>query len=68
LETYDTALNQSSKPGKRLRIAATNILNINVSAANLETLGDAVVSWRRQLELEERAAKKKEVHYLFLFP
>uniref|UniRef100_A0A1J3IH98 Putative vacuolar protein sorting-associated protein 13A n=1 Tax=Noccaea caerulescens TaxID=107243 RepID=A0A1J3IH98_NOCCA len=60
LETYDTALNQSSKPGKRLRIAATNILNINVSAANLETLGDAVVSWRRQLELEERAAKMKE--------
>ncbi|CAH2036004.1 unnamed protein product [Thlaspi arvense] len=60
LETYDTALSQSSKPGKRLRIAATNILNINVSAANLETLGDAVVSWRRQLELEERAAKMKE--------
>ncbi|EOA39345.1 hypothetical protein CARUB_v10012395mg [Capsella rubella] len=60
LETYDTALNQSSKPGKRLRIAATNILNMNVSAANLETLGDAVVSWRRQLELEERAAKMKE--------
>ncbi|XP_010500318.2 PREDICTED: uncharacterized protein LOC104777719 [Camelina sativa] len=60
METYDTALNQSSKPGKRLRIAATNILNINVSAANLETLGDAVVSWRRQLELEERAAKMKE--------
>ncbi|CAE5959607.1 unnamed protein product [Arabidopsis arenosa] len=60
LETYDTALNQSSRPGKRLRIATTNILNINVSAANLETLGDAVVSWRRQLELEERAAKMKE--------
>ncbi|CAN8243432.1 unnamed protein product, partial [Cochlearia groenlandica] len=60
LETYDDALSQSSKPGKRLRIAATDILNVNVSAANLETLGDAVVSWRRQLELEERAAKLKE--------
>ncbi|CAN7131404.1 unnamed protein product [Brassica rapa subsp. narinosa] len=60
LETYDTALSQSSRPGKRLRIAATNILNLNVSAANLETLGDTVVSWRRQLELEERAAKMKE--------
>ncbi|XP_010524589.1 PREDICTED: uncharacterized protein LOC104802610 [Tarenaya hassleriana] len=60
LETYDTGLNQTSKPGKRVRIAATNILNINVSAANLETLGDVLVSWRRQLELEEKAAKKKQ--------
>ncbi|KAG2314342.1 hypothetical protein Bca52824_017464 [Brassica carinata] len=59
-ETYDTQLSQSSRPGKRLRIAATNILNLNVSAANLETLGDTVVSWRRQLELEERAAKMKD--------
>ncbi|KAJ0228735.1 Vacuolar protein sorting-associated protein 13 [Hirschfeldia incana] len=60
LETYDTQLSQSSRPGKRLRIAATNILNLNVSAANLETLGDTVVSWRRQLELEERAVKMKD--------
>lgn len=59
-ETYDTNVNQQSKLGKRLRVAATNIVNINISAANLETLVGTILSWRRQLELEQKAAKLNE--------
>ncbi|XVF38939.1 hypothetical protein REPUB_Repub20aG0145800 [Reevesia pubescens] len=56
-ETYDTNVNSPSRLGKRMRIAATNIVNINVSAANLDTLIDTILSWRRQLELEQKATK-----------
>ncbi|KAK8661863.1 hypothetical protein V6N13_091452 [Hibiscus sabdariffa] len=55
-ETYDADVN-SPRLGKRMRIAATNIVNINVSAANLETLVGTVLSWRRQLELEQKTNK-----------
>ncbi|XP_062178337.1 uncharacterized protein LOC133883124 isoform X2 [Alnus glutinosa] len=59
-ETYDTNVHQASKLGKRVRVAATNILNINVSAANLETFVGSILSWRKQLELEQKAAKLNE--------
>ncbi|KAG2726780.1 hypothetical protein I3760_01G128300 [Carya illinoinensis] len=59
-ETYDTNAHQPSRLGKRVRVAATNILNVNVSAANLETLVGSILSWRRQLELEQKAAKLNE--------
>ncbi|KAL5541456.1 hypothetical protein UlMin_009166 [Ulmus minor] len=59
-ETYDTNVNPPSKLGKRVRIAATNILNINVSAASLETFIGGILSWRRQLELEQKAIKLNE--------
>ncbi|KAK8671255.1 hypothetical protein V6N13_037855 [Hibiscus sabdariffa] len=55
-ETYDADVN-SPRLGKRMRIAATNIVNINVSAANLETLVGTILSWRRQLELEQKTNK-----------
>ncbi|KAK4798434.1 hypothetical protein SAY86_030760 [Trapa natans] len=57
LETYAT--NEHSTPliGKRVRISATSILNINVSAANLDMFGETAVSWRRIMELEDKAAK-----------
>ncbi|KAF3970469.1 hypothetical protein CMV_005848 [Castanea mollissima] len=59
-ETYDTNIHQPSKLGKRVRVAATSMLNINVSAANLETSVGSILSWRRQLELEKKAIKLNE--------
>ncbi|XP_017974971.1 PREDICTED: uncharacterized protein LOC18603726 [Theobroma cacao] len=56
-ETYEANVHAPSRLGKRMRIAATNILNINVSAANLDTLVETILSWRRQLELEQKATK-----------
>ena len=46
-----------------MRIAATNIVNINVSGANLDTLVETILSWRRQLELEQKATKLVEVNW-----
>ncbi|GAV71650.1 DUF946 domain-containing protein/DUF1162 domain-containing protein/Chorein_N domain-containing protein [Cephalotus follicularis] len=59
-ETYDTNIDAPSRLGKRLRVAATSILNINVSAANLETFVGTIISWRRQLELEQKATRHNE--------
>ncbi|KAF7837667.1 putative vacuolar protein sorting-associated protein 13A isoform A [Senna tora] len=56
-ETYHTNAHSPSGLGKRVRIASTNILNVNVSAANLESFVGSILSWRRQLELEH-----KDVH------
>ncbi|CAI9779714.1 unnamed protein product [Fraxinus pennsylvanica] len=56
-ETYDTNLHQPSGIGKRMRIAATSILNVNLSAANLDTLEQTIDSWKRQRELEEKAIR-----------
>lgn len=60
-ETYDTNVHSPSEFGKTVRIAATSILNINVSAANLETFVGSILSWRRQLDLEQKAKKINEV-------
>lgn len=60
-ETYETNLHPTPGLGKRVRIAATSVLNINVSAANLETFSEAMLSWRRQNELEQKASKTNEV-------
>ncbi|CAK9187594.1 unnamed protein product [Ilex paraguariensis] len=59
-ETYDTNLQPPSRLGKRARVAATSILNINISVANLDTFTDTVISWRRQRELEQKAIKQNE--------
>ncbi|KAM1171463.1 hypothetical protein ACFX2G_022182 [Malus domestica] len=59
-ETYGTNVHLPSKFGKTLRIAATSILNLNVSAAILETFIGSVLSWRKQLELEQKAMKISE--------
>ncbi|KAK3025351.1 hypothetical protein RJ639_043860, partial [Escallonia herrerae] len=60
-ETYDTNVHPPSRLGKRARIAATSTMNINLSAANLEAFTETVISWRRQRELEQKAAKLNEV-------
>ncbi|XP_057475541.1 uncharacterized protein LOC130763619 isoform X1 [Actinidia eriantha] len=54
-ETYDTTLQPPSRLGKRVRVAATSILNINITAANLDTFTETMVSWRRQRELSQKA-------------
>ncbi|XP_075085926.1 uncharacterized protein LOC107782497 [Nicotiana tabacum] len=59
-ETYETNLHPPSRVGTRVRVAATSILNINLSAANIDVLGQAVESWRKQRELEKKAIKIKE--------
>lgn len=46
-----------------MHIAATNIVNINVSAMNLDTLIETILSWRRQLELDQKATKLIEVRW-----
>ncbi|KAK1425949.1 hypothetical protein QVD17_14616 [Tagetes erecta] len=59
-ETYDTNEEFQSKLGKRARIAATSILNINISAANINTFAETIASWRRLRELEQKAIKSEE--------
>lgn len=58
-ETYETNLHPPSRVGTRVRVAATSILNINLSTANLDVLGQAVESWSKQRELEKKAIKIK---------
>ncbi|KAJ1696999.1 hypothetical protein LUZ63_005511 [Rhynchospora breviuscula] len=59
LETYDVS-EHPPKVGKRIRVAATTPINLNVSAANLETLIETAVSWSRQNELEAISSKRSE--------
>ncbi|GAB2300237.1 hypothetical protein Dimus_034275 [Dionaea muscipula] len=59
-ETYDTCAHPTPGLGKRVRVAATSILNVNVSAANIDSFIESIISWRRQRELEEKAAKLNE--------
>ena len=62
-ETYDTNVQSPLGVGKRIRISATSILNVNVSAANLESFVGSILSWRRQMELEEKASKLNAVRF-----
>ncbi|XP_042516642.1 uncharacterized protein LOC122090931 isoform X2 [Macadamia integrifolia] len=59
-ETYNTSLDIASRVGKRVRVAATSIVNINISAANVETFAETIVSWRKQAEFEQKSVKVNE--------
>ncbi|XAR56952.1 hypothetical protein NMG60_11024929 [Bertholletia excelsa] len=59
-ETYDTNVEQTSGLGKRARIAATSILNVNLCSSNLDTFAETIVSWKRLRELEQKAMKMNE--------
>ncbi|KAF9594340.1 hypothetical protein IFM89_030469 [Coptis chinensis] len=59
-ETYETSSCLPSSIGKRVRIAATSTVNLNVSAANLETFAQTISSWRRHAELEHKSTKTNE--------
>jgi len=67
-ETFDTNAQSPSGVGKRVRISATSILNVNVSAANLESFVGSILSWRQQLELEEKTSKLNAVKFRILYP
>ncbi|XP_057809782.1 uncharacterized protein LOC131024279 [Salvia miltiorrhiza] len=60
LETYETNLSQPVRIAKRVRVAATTILNVNLSAANVDTLAQATASWRKHRELEDKAMRLYE--------
>lgn len=62
-ETFDTNAQSPFGLGKRIRVSATSILNVNVSAANLESFVGSVHSWRRQLEFEDKASKLNAVKF-----
>ncbi|XP_043726204.1 uncharacterized protein LOC122672780 isoform X2 [Telopea speciosissima] len=59
-ETYNNNLDISTRNGKQVRIAATSIVNVNISAANIETLAETIVSWRRQAEFKQKSVKLYE--------
>ncbi|XP_077211040.1 calcium-dependent lipid-binding family protein isoform X2 [Tasmannia lanceolata] len=59
-ETYNTNDHLPSRVGKRVRVAATSAVNLNISAANLETFMESIISWRRQAELEQKSSKLNE--------
>lgn len=47
--------------GKRIRITAANVVNVNATAAGLETLVESVLFWRKQTELEQQARMSLEM-------
>ncbi|KAF5202036.1 Vacuolar protein sorting-associated protein 13c [Thalictrum thalictroides] len=59
-ETYDTSSWLTSSFGKRVRIAATSPVNLNISAANLDTFAETIISWRRHAELEQKSTNINE--------
>uniref|UniRef100_A0A0E0NER2 C2 domain-containing protein n=1 Tax=Oryza rufipogon TaxID=4529 RepID=A0A0E0NER2_ORYRU len=59
-ETYDTSKHPPSKVGKRIRVAATSPLNVNLSSANLDLLIETLISWKRQIDLEKKSSIKNE--------
>ncbi|ONK67151.1 uncharacterized protein A4U43_C06F16540 [Asparagus officinalis] len=61
LETYDTSEHPPSKIGRRVRIAATSTLNLNISAANLEMLIETIASWCRQNDLDRKPLNEEGV-------
>ncbi|XP_047948182.1 uncharacterized protein LOC125194160 isoform X1 [Salvia hispanica] len=60
LETCETNLIQPIRIAKKLRVSAASILNVNLSAANVDTLAQATASWRKQREFEEKAMRLYE--------
>ncbi|KAH7682946.1 Vacuolar protein sorting-associated protein 13 [Dioscorea alata] len=59
-ETYDTNGQSPNKIGKRIRVAATTIVNLNLSAASLEVLTETMVSWNKQNDLEQKLLRRNE--------
>ncbi|KAJ8645273.1 hypothetical protein MRB53_007021 [Persea americana] len=59
-ETYDTDGHLRESVGKRVHVAATSTVNLNISAANLETFAESIISWRRQEELDQKSVKANE--------
>ncbi|CAM6102066.1 unnamed protein product [Calypogeia fissa] len=54
-ESYDISAEASLRIGKRFRISAANIVNVNLTSAAIDALVGAALSWRKQVEFEEKA-------------
>eukprot|EP01018_Ginkgo_biloba_P025446 Gb_15429 [translate_table: standard] len=54
-EAYDSISDLPLRSGKRIRITATNVVNFNITSANVETLVGSVLAWRKQVEHEQQA-------------
>lgn len=54
-ESHDSQCGPTFKVGKRMRITTANMVNLNVTAANVDALVGAALSWRKQSESEQKA-------------
>lgn len=54
-EAYDANSDLPLRVGKRVRITATNIVNLNITSANVETFVGSILAWRSQIEHEQKA-------------
>lgn len=60
-ESHDSHSGASFKVGRRIRITSASIVNVNVSSANVDVLLDSLTSWKRQCEIDEKAATRMEL-------
>ncbi|KAL3679175.1 hypothetical protein R1sor_022131 [Riccia sorocarpa] len=60
-ESHGASTEASLKIGKRFRISAANVVNVNASSAAVDTLVGAVLAWRKQAEFEEKARMVMQV-------
>ncbi|XP_059076567.1 uncharacterized protein LOC131042467 isoform X2 [Cryptomeria japonica] len=60
-EAYAANPDLPLRVGKRIRITATNVVNLNITSANVETLISSILSWRKQVEHEQQARIVKEL-------
>lgn len=54
-EAYDAISDLPLRVGKRVRITATNVVNLNITSANVETLVGSILAWRKQVDHEQQA-------------
>ncbi|PTQ34792.1 hypothetical protein MARPO_0076s0036 [Marchantia polymorpha] len=60
-ESYDNTAEASLKVGKRFRITAANVVNVNMTSAAIDSLVGAMLAWRKQVEFEEKARMVMQV-------
>ena len=54
-EAYDAISDLPLRVGKRVRITTTNVVNLNITSANVETLVGSILAWRKQVDHEQQA-------------
>lgn len=60
-ESNNDPSDQALPAGSRLRVAASSVINVNVSSASVETMVAAQLAWKRNAELEEDARKELQM-------
>eukprot|EP00249_Psilotum_nudum_P032136 c47316_g1_i1 orf=1-456(+) len=54
-ESYDKNSELGLKVGKQVRITAANIVNLNVTSANVDALVGAMLTWQKHAEIGQQA-------------